>query len=110
MVDATPLYPDGFHPVLLHRERTAQRRAAPLRRECTPVRYYFVGFDLSLYLEEPFIISERTVLCPEKKVQDVPEVSYEVPYNPFKADLYMMGKVIQAQRDVSHGLPPFTLC
>jgi len=63
------------------------------------VKYYFIDYGISSYF--PPGSQERLVLGTEGREQDVPELSDEVPYDPFKVDIFTIGNVFQQSfRDV----------
>ena len=58
-----------------------------------PVDYFFIDFGLS----RMFSSYEKRHLVTGKGGQNktVPELSYEIPYDPFKVDIYQFGGVVQ---------------
>ncbi|KAH9888346.1 kinase-like domain-containing protein [Cubamyces lactineus] len=90
MMDGSPIYPQGFHPVLIHQTEDAIHDAHPLSRMDHPVTYYYIDFGLSVRFAEgasPLVVGkvgQRT---------DVPEMSSTVPYDAFKADVYALGDI-----------------
>ncbi|EPQ58922.1 hypothetical protein GLOTRDRAFT_109463 [Gloeophyllum trabeum ATCC 11539] len=92
MMDARPLYPEGWHPVRRDLSPDAIHQVKPLQRVDAPVRYYFVDFGLSTRLD-----SERKLVVGGKgRDQDVPELSWTTPYDPFKVDIFTLGHLYQA--------------
>ena len=89
MMDATFLYPFGFHPYLQTMTPDIRREAKSLRRrDVGPIKYYFIDFGLSSRFDDGDV--DRLVtgrICQ----QDVPELSDTVPYDPFAADVYLLG-------------------
>ena len=94
MMDATALFPQGFHPV-----RTAQlpndiRTAAPnLRRASTPVTYYFIDFGISSVFAPND--TDRMVAGRDGLDDQVPELSDTTPYDPFKVDVFVVGNLFR---------------
>jgi hypothetical protein len=94
-MDADRMFPRGFHPVkdlLLHDILTP---APVIPRRDVGVRYYFVDYGISSYFatgSEP-----RLVLGRDGRDQDVPELSDEVPYDPFKVDIFTIGNVLRLE-------------
>lgn len=90
MMDATPLYPSGFHPMRLnsHPQRITHP-ATLLSRNDVPVTYYFVDFGISTWLKPEN--TDRLVVGSDGLDQDVPELSDDVPYDPFKVDVFVLG-------------------
>ncbi|KAM5532635.1 hypothetical protein V8D89_013679 [Ganoderma adspersum] len=90
MMDATSLYPHGFHPVRLDQLPQHLRRAAPIRsRADVAVAYYLVDFGISSWFQPND--TDRLVLGTSGLDQDVPELSDDVPYDPFKLDIFVLG-------------------
>lgn len=93
MVDATNMYPLGFHPV---RDRFLDDVTTPatvIPRSELGVKYYFVDFGISSYF--PSESQSRLVFGTTGRDQDVPELSDEVPYDPFKVDIFTIGNVFR---------------
>lgn len=96
MMDATSMYPKGFHPVEpdslpagIGFAPYVSRLSAP-----TPVRYYFIDFGLSSYFP-PDSSEPRLVTGKFGRIRQVPEFSDDVPYDPFKVDIYMLGTTLR---------------
>nr|VWO99326.1 Ubiquitin ligase complex F-box protein GRR1, putative [Ganoderma boninense] len=90
MMDATSLFPDGFHPMYtdcLPQDITLS--ATQLSRNDVPVTYYYVDFGISTWLKSED--TDRLVMGSDGLDQDVPELSDDVPYDPFKADIFILG-------------------
>ncbi|KAI0800216.1 kinase-like domain-containing protein [Fomes fomentarius] len=90
MMDARPLYPDGYHPVHQNYTRDALYRVSPLSRLQNPVRYYFIDFGLSTRFPPD---ASSYVVGEIGRDTDVPELSDHVPYDAFKVDIFSMGNV-----------------
>lgn len=95
MMDASSMYPKGFHPIQRNFLMNAVDRAPSVHRvgAYPPVKYYFIDFGLS---------SRSTPGKPPPLVlgingadRDVPELSSSVPYDPFKVDIFMLGNVFK---------------
>lgn len=94
-MDADRMYPRGFHPVkdtLLYDLRTP---APVIPRRDVGVKYYFVDYGISSYF--PTGSGPRLVLGRDGRDQDVPELSDEVPYDPFKVDIFTIGGVLRRE-------------
>lgn len=92
LMDADRMFPRGFHPVkdlLLHDILTP---APIIPRRDVGVKYYFVDYGISSYF--PTESGPRMVLGRDGRDQDVPELSDEVPYDPFKVDIFTIGNVL----------------
>jgi hypothetical protein len=99
MMDATLMFPLGFHPVrhiFLHDVTTL---APVIPRSVVGATYYFVDYGISSYF--PPGSQERLVLGIAGRDQDMPELSDRVPYDPFKVDIFTIGNGFrQLCRDV----------
>ncbi len=99
MMDASTMYPLGFHPVrdiFLHDVTTL---APIIPRSEVGVKYCIIDYGISSYFPEGS--KRRPVLGIAGRDQDVPELSDEVPYDPFKVDIFSIGNVFcQVFRDV----------
>ena len=74
------------------------------------VKYYFVDYGISSYF--PHRSQARLVLGTAGRDQDVPELSDETQYDPFKVDIFTIGHVLrQLFHDVclSNTLDPVSL-
>ena len=92
LMDATHMYPLGFHPVeelCLHDIKTPAPRISRLE---AGVKYYFVDYGISSYF--PPGSRRELVLGIAGRDQDVPELSKDVPYDPFKVDIFTIGNVL----------------
>ena len=92
-MDAGHMFPLGFHPVkdtLLHDVVT---QAPFIPRRDVGVKYYFVDYGISSYF--PAGSERHLVLGRDGRDQDVPELSDEVPYDPFKVDIFTIGNVLR---------------
>lgn len=90
MMDARPLFPDGYHPVHQNYTRDALYRVSPLPRLQNPVRYYFIDFGLSTRVPPD---ASSYVVGEIGRDTDVPELSDHVPYDAFKVDIFSLGHV-----------------
>ena len=92
-MDATNVYPRGFHPVWSRYLHDVSTRATVIPRSMVEVKYYFVDYGISSYF--PPGSQSRLVFGTEGRDQDVPELSDDVPYDPFKVDIFTIGNVFQ---------------
>ena len=86
------MFPRGFHPVkdlLLYDFSTP---APYIPRRDVGVKYYFVDYGISSYF--PTGSEPRLALGRDGRDRDVPELSDEVPYDPFKVDIFTIGNVL----------------
>ena len=107
-MDATAMYPEGFHPIRLDCHPRDLRRWAPVRsRDDVPVTYYFVDFGISSQFQPSD--TDRLVVGTLGLDQDVPELSDEVPYDPFKVDIFILGNFF-SQEFVGVSIPRPLYC
>ena len=96
MMDGSSLYPKGFHPVLTDFTPDCNKEAKPYARSTAlkPVRYYFVDFGISRMCSKD---GNRNVLITGTDGPDatVPELSNRVPYDPYQADIYILGNFLK---------------
>lgn len=93
-MDAAPLYPQHWHPIVDTRKRDMSATAEHLTRTQKPVKYYFIDFGISRQftaddpepMADPIQGGDRTV--PEFEVSDE-------PCNPFPTDVYYAGNLIR---------------
>ncbi|KAI0767251.1 kinase-like domain-containing protein [Fomes fomentarius] len=100
MMDATAIFPRGFHPVTdICLPDDITRFAPTLPRSKVPVTYYFVDFGISsLFAGDQ---ASRLVTGSFGLDEEVPELSDEVPYDPFKVDIFILGNLF-CQTFVEH--------
>ena len=94
MMDATALYPQGFHPISpLFLPNDLSSLAPVLPRASVAVTYYYVDFGISTLFAsgEP----NKLVTGWAGLDRDVPELSEEVPYDPFKVDVFILGNLFR---------------
>ncbi|KAH7882625.1 kinase-like domain-containing protein [Phlebopus sp. FC_14] len=92
MIDASDLYPNGWHPIATWLTRDRKSWSTPHKNRCDlNIRYFFIDFDLSTR----FAPGEDHLVVSAKGAAPAPELSLEIPYNPFKLDVYLLGKVFQ---------------
>ncbi|KAI0669460.1 kinase-like domain-containing protein [Trametes maxima] len=94
MMDARPLYPDGHHPIRMHRAPDAIHDAIPLARVDHPVQYYYVDFGLSTHFAEG---ASSMVIGRVGRDMEIPELSNTVPYDAYKADVYALGNMFDKE-------------
>ena len=92
MMDATNLYPLGFHPMSDDRLPDDIHTYAPtVSRSNTSVTYYFTDFGISTMFDKE--ATTKLVTGIDGLDEDVPELSREVPYDPFKTDIFILGNM-----------------
>lgn len=93
-MDASSIYPDGFHPVHSHFLTDSMTVANCLPRSSGAVKYYYVDFGISSY----FSLERgrgRLVRGADGRDREVPELSNTVPYDPFKVDIFILGNLFR---------------
>lgn len=86
MMDARGMYPSLWHPQMFTLRPDGQPLHSNLTRtQAGGVRYYFIDFGISSWKE--------TKVLGQSGLIRAPELSSEVPYNPFKLDVYILGKM-----------------
>ncbi|KAL5513779.1 hypothetical protein ACEPAH_4180 [Sanghuangporus vaninii] len=95
MMDPAAMYPKGFHPVNTRHDDTGIRWARPKHRRDVlgSIRYYYIDFGISTSFDSSD--TTRTVVGIEGQERSVPELSEEVPYDPFLTDIFILGKVFE---------------
>lgn len=91
-MDASSLYPRGFHPVLNDMLPDLRGPAPMLKRKHVRVRYYWIDFRQALQIPENApsrLITEWTT-----PILGPPEVSSGEPFDPFKVDVFMMARAL----------------
>ena len=89
------MYPLGFHPVHTSSLADATTFAPMISRLEAGVKYYFVDYGISSYF--PAGEERKPVLGIAGRDQDVPELSNNVPYDPFKVDIFTIGNVLRGE-------------
>ena len=103
-MDATHMYPQGFHPVeglFLFDIRTPAPRISRLE---AGVKYYYVDYGISSYF--PSDSRRELVLGIAGRDRDVPEPSNNVRYDPFKVDIFTIGNVLLGKFQAVSSYPP----
>jgi len=90
MLDASQMFPHGFHPVQIDRSLNFKGRAKRHSRTERPPRYYLIDFGLSRRY------SSRDVLDEPIRGGDksAPEHSHGGQCNPFFTDIYYLGNLV----------------
>ena len=95
LMDATRMYPLGFHPVDELSLDDIKTPAPRITRLEAGVKYYFVDYGISSYFAPG---SQRELVVGiAGRDQDVPELSRNVPYDPFKVDIFSVGNVLRGE-------------
>ena len=96
MMDATDLYPEGFHPIRQFLDAAyTPVDAKHYTRTKTPVKYYFIDYGISCKFDpedpQPRAVPIR---AGDKSAPDF-ENGSEEPINPFPTDVYYIGNFIR---------------
>lgn len=92
-MDGQSLYPDGFHPVNTFCDVTGTTYTRQLSRADTQVKYYYIDFGISVYV--PPDRFPKLAIGGLGRDQDPPELSFTVPYDPFKLDIFIIGNMLR---------------
>lgn len=90
MMDGRPLYPQGHHPVRTNSSIDAIDELKPLRRIDHPIKYFYVDFGLSVRFPPG---ASSLVVGDVGRDAEVPELSWDVPYDAYKADIHALGNL-----------------
>jgi len=94
MMDAPSVFPNGFHPCDITRDRGGIQKIKIIPRYSAPgpVRYYFIDFGISrLYGPD----EEHLVVGDDGADREIPEMSDFDEYDPFPADVFILGNVFR---------------
>lgn len=92
MMDARHLFAEPFHPFYQDHSLDAKRVIQPrYSRTEKGVRYYFIDFGYSTWFQNPNM--HRTAVGVDAR-EAAPEQKTGLPYDPFAADVYQLGKMI----------------
>jgi len=87
------MYPEGFHPVQVAYKRDYSGFADYLPRSAVGVKYYFADFGISVHMPDRLGLVTGTA----GRDQDPPELSPNVPYDPFKLDIFIIGNMFKQE-------------
>ena len=93
MMDGSAMFPYGSHPINDVFLPDARTIAHPLSRTSVRVRYYFIDYGISVYI--PPDVHPKLALGVLGRDQEVPELSNEFPYDPFKVDIFIIGNLLR---------------
>ncbi|KAI0078460.1 hypothetical protein K474DRAFT_1745053 [Panus rudis PR-1116 ss-1] len=92
MMDASPMYPESFHPQAQSRTPDLKGKAKHYNRTSHPVKYYFVNFGISVKYQS----SDKPLAYPALSDDtSVPENKLNRPLDPFAVDVYIIGNLIR---------------
>jgi len=87
------MYPQGFHPVRLNNNTDGMGRAPCIPRSSASVRYYYIDYGMSVH--HPLGPGSELVVGSQGRDREVPELSKTIPYDPFKADIFIIGNLFR---------------
>jgi len=94
MMDASPMYPEPYHPVRLDMKRDWTGPVKHFTRTERPVKYYFIDFGLSRRYTAEDKDPREDIIIPGDKT--VPEFQGpDEPCNPYHTDVYCMGNLVR---------------
>ena len=95
LMDASAMYPEGFHPAQTAYKRDYSGWANYLPRSTVGVKYYFADFGISVH--KPEKDRSRFVTGNLGRDRRPPELSVTVPYDPFKLDVFIVGNMLKQE-------------
>ncbi|TFY71471.1 hypothetical protein EVG20_g1546 [Dentipellis fragilis] len=99
MMDATPMYPEPWHPIKLDMRRDWKGKARHYTRTERPVKYYYIDFGLAQHYKPEHIQPWPPFTLPvhggDKTAPENQEDKYDKPCNPFATDIYYLGNLIR---------------
>ncbi|CAG8603300.1 16589_t:CDS:2, partial [Acaulospora colombiana] len=97
MMDASELYPDGFHPVRQNLARDGLAEVVGVMRTHAPVRYYLIDFDAAIAFEKGTPTKLKYAEGKAGRDDEVPEFRIKAPYDPFKVDIFQFGNLLRKE-------------
>lgn len=97
MMDASDLFPEGFHPVRQNLSKNGLTDVVGLMRTIAPVRYYLIDFDSAVAFEKGTPAKLRYVGEKAGRDDEVPEFISNNPYDPFKVDIFQFGNLLRKE-------------
>ena len=105
MMDASALYPDGFHPINTDALPDGFTPAKPLPRHDQDITYYFIDFGLSRrYDPNRGPPRELPIFPADKSVPEHQGAFYDIPSDPFATDIYLLGNAIRDRFTTVRGI------
>ena len=94
-MDASAMYPKGFHPVEtgMKRDFSGPVKYTPRHKVSHPVKYYFLDFSKAIQVSPT--ATSRLVVGNIGLESDAPELVSGAPYDPFKLDVFDLGTYFQ---------------
>ena len=95
MMDASSIFPRGFHPIARTKLPDVSG-PAPVLPRTSAVRYYLIDFGISTRFTDTDN-SSRMVVGTLGLDREPPELSDDVPYDPFKLDVFLIGNMMRRE-------------
>ena len=93
-MDPKPLYPKGFHTGAPGLDAEGKGYSNPRqRRNVRSVSYYFTDFSISSWFKDES--KERLVTGRDCQDKALPEIHRDEPYDPFRADIFILGNLFK---------------
>jgi serine/threonine protein kinase len=97
MMDASELFPEGFHPVRQNLSRNGLTEVVGIMRTHAPVRYYLIDFDAAIAFEKGTPVHHKFAEGKAGRDDEVPEFKSAMPYDPFKVDIFQFGNLLRKE-------------
>jgi serine/threonine protein kinase len=97
MMDASELFPEGFHPVRQNLSRDGLTEVVGIMRTHAPVRYYLIDFDAAIAFEKGTAVHLKFAEGKAGRDDEVPEFNSGKPYDPFKVDIFQFGNLLKKE-------------
>jgi serine/threonine protein kinase len=106
MMDASAMYPEGFHPYMQHNAKDARgyQPAKALTRSQAPPKYYLIDFGISTQFKDN---ESRTPVVGMPGRSRAPELSDTELYDPFAVDIFAYGEALLHEIQTFLGLDSF---
>ena len=92
MFDGARMYKKGFHAIYWNLDPNGNPTFPRRRSDVPKVKYYFTDFGMSSRFLEGDL---RLVLGVSGLDEDLPDLSGFKPYDPFQADIFILGNVFK---------------
>lgn len=96
-MDGSEMYPEGFHPIRQHLDPSAKIEVVPMTRTMAKPKYYIIDFDGAVSFPADMPARFRTSTGKHGADDEVPEMSQNGPYDPFKVDIFQFGNVLKRE-------------
>ena len=93
-MDAPSVFPNGFHPANSSKDRGGVQSVItiPRHKASGPIKYYYIDFGISRRYEEG---EKHIVIGDDGDDREIPEMSDVDVYDPFPADVFILGNVFR---------------